>query len=928
MASPERSPGLRVRARLIARLSGRRTAMLFLSTRVVNGVLALAQVTLAARVLGAEAAGRFFLLWTASWIVATIMKFGVDAVLPRIVAESQRRGDGLGTRAALGLGLVVALAASPLLLLVLGLPLSVPVVLLLLGTAAPWAVAHLCAGLLKAHDRVALSGALLYVAWPGAATVAAIAYAVAGGRSWEGLATFTAAAGLAIAAAGVAVTGLVVGGAAVRGLVARHGAPSRLDPDFVGAASLTALSELIAWLPVVLSAVLGLSPAVSAAVFAATRVAGLVSWGYQAVVAVLTPQLAGALAERDMRRVRTLLARGALAGFALTTPLCLLTAIFAGPLLAWFDPRFGDYGAVLVALVVAREIDALAGPLGEALLVGRRTWTDSAILSAAILMGGLVAAATEQSLGATAAGLGGAAAFVVANAVRAAVIWNLLGRGWPAERFRPVMATGWTLAVAAGGCFVAAVTLADGGQAVGAAICGSACSVFALLLLGSATIGLRRTLLSPVGIVCGVLLAHCVARPLSLALDPRSATPGLLSLGFSLGDVARAASIGGGGLLAFGLGVLGALIRGSTESPARPLPIPSARLVRNAVVVGGIGALAWLVLFARLGGPAALASDPAAIHLGQFGGAYGTVGTMLCFGVGLAGLARWAGAGERLGVAVAAGGFALGVLASVALASRGPLIASVGAAVWVVLAYRRPSRRIMVVGALLALLLASGLALLRTTREYAQVVPLRAAVSSTFETPPSRMATAELVEFDHLVAVVQLVPGTLPWLDGRSLRDVPAAFLPRALWPSKPLPLDFEISQVLYGPGTVTGTPFMLSGELYWNFGPWGVLAMFLLGLSWGALWRLLVRRLTSTTALVAGTMFAYSYLILTRPLGAMLLTTGMAVAGVVAAGWACSLDRPLEGLAQMWASPRWATWALRLQALVPPQSDLRQPQR
>ena len=70
---------------------------------------------------------------------------------------------------------------------------------------------------------------------------------------------------------------------------------------------------------------------------------------------------------------------------------------------------------------------------------------------------------------------------------------------------------------------------------------------------------------------------------------------------------------------------------------------------------------------------------------------------------------------------------------------------------------------------------------------------------------------------------------------------MPAAFVPRALWGEKPLPLDFKLSRIVYGEGADAGTPFTLAGELFWNFGVAGVLVgMALLGALAGLGWRAL----------------------------------------------------------------------------------------
>ena len=65
---------------------------LWLGSRATNGVLGLAQVSLTAAAIGPHEAGRFFLLWTGSWLLATVLKFGTDGILPRVVAEAHLAG--------------------------------------------------------------------------------------------------------------------------------------------------------------------------------------------------------------------------------------------------------------------------------------------------------------------------------------------------------------------------------------------------------------------------------------------------------------------------------------------------------------------------------------------------------------------------------------------------------------------------------------------------------------------------------------------------------------------------------------------------------------------------------------------------------------------------------------------------------------------
>ena len=73
----------------------------------------------------------------------------------------------------------------------------------------------------------------------------------------------------------------------VAGLVVDRGWVVPVARDEVGAAVLTTLYEVVVWLPVLLGGLLGLAPEQAAGLFVATRIAGLFSWGYQAVTTVL-----------------------------------------------------------------------------------------------------------------------------------------------------------------------------------------------------------------------------------------------------------------------------------------------------------------------------------------------------------------------------------------------------------------------------------------------------------------------------------------------------------------------------------------------------------------------------------------------------------------------------------------------------------------
>ena len=88
--------------------------------------------------------------------------------------------------------------------------------------------------------------------------------------------------------------------------------------------------------------------------------------------------IAAALAARDARATRRERCGAARSpASAVTWPPCLIGALLAGAdAVAFFDSSYDQWATVLVLLIAARAVDAATGPLGEALLVGRRTWVD------------------------------------------------------------------------------------------------------------------------------------------------------------------------------------------------------------------------------------------------------------------------------------------------------------------------------------------------------------------------------------------------------------------------------------------------------------------------------------------------------------------------------------------------------------------------
>ena len=864
----------------------------FLGSRAVNGALAVLQILLVTSAVGPSEAGRFFLLWTAAWLLSVVVKFGADGILPRAVAEAGVTGDRhVSIRRATGAGLACGAVLMPLAMAVLGIPLAPLEFGLVVGLSVAWAANGIVAALLKAHGRADLSGIVGSVIWPLGPTIAPLVVILAGG-DWQTIAELTLLASVLSLAAAVAVAVRGVGAGPVADLIGSRG-PVPLRQDEIGAALLTTLYEVVIWLPVLLGGLLELSSAEAAGLFAATRLAGLFSWGYQAVLTVLVAPIAAALARGDAHAAARALRRGSLAGIAVTWPPCLIGALLAGPMLSVFDSSFDQWAGVLVLLIAARAVDAAAGPLGEALLVGRRTWVDVAFVVAGVLLAVFGTLILEGPLGDEAIGVGAAAGFIATNLLRVAYVrWMLsqvdrgsggdsgTGSGIP---IGPLAGAALAVSVA-----VAIVVLAwppDGAGGVVLAIAAALLGAVGLIALGVARYGWRVALTSPLVVVGLVMVGVFVMRPGSLLADPRTAGRGLITLGFSWSDLASTVALATLGFLAFGVAFMLAWRKPGPDA-SEVDELPSERvLIRGALVALALGTVLWGALFLSNGGFEALLNDPAQLHLEQFSGGYGVVGYMLCLGTTL--LLLWACLRRptRPLVLALAGSAAVSVLAAFALQTRGPLVSTIVAAVIVVVHARRVSGRRLVGLTLLVVVLTFGFGYMRSVREYAQSEPLGESIEAGLRTDPLTVVGGDFSEVENFVALKQLVPHAVPRLDGRSIWEVPGAFLPRQLWSDKPLPVDFALARAIYGQNTKAGTPFTIAGELFWNYGIAGVfIGMALLGGLAGLGWGALRSRARGAGVVACAVIVGYSYLLLTRPLGPMLLTLAMALVALTIA--------------------------------------------
>jgi len=455
-----------------------------------------------------------------------------------------------------------------------------------------------------------------------------------------------------------------------------------------------------------------------------------------------------------------------------------------------------------------------------------------------------------------------------------------------------------SVASAFAAAYLAVAALRPPDHAGGVVLVGLMATLLAVSLfaLAAQRFGVRVVALSPLAFVALAQTFIFGVRPAAVALWPEDGAYPLVLLGFRFADLGRTAAVGALAMALFGVAfalVWEALARrrGRARPPGlgEPLerhpnePFDDERLRFVLLRAAAAGTVLWTILFFRNGGFAALFDDPSRLHLNQFGGGHYVFGYALCLAAALVALQAVLEQRSRQRLLLFVGLGTVALAASVALQTRGQLLATAVAALALVLLARRTTRRQTLALAALAIALLAAFAWMRSVRELSHTVSFGDAARLAVTDRPLLTATRDFVEFDHFVALSGVVPDERPYLYGRSLAEVPLAFLPRQLYPDKPLPLDFDLAQALLGSGGRAGTPFTIVGELYWNFGWLGAfVAAAILGSGAGAGWYALVRTASRTRQLVAALVLGYSYLLFTRPLGAMAMTASLAVVALV----------------------------------------------
>ncbi len=410
--------------------------------------------------------------------------------------------------------------------------------------------------------------------------------------------------------------------------------------------------------------------------------------------------------------------------------------------------------------------------------------------------------------------------------------------------------------------------------------------------------------ISPFAIAAATWLVLFVYRPIELYVSPDHAALGLAQLGFSLGDLTRTVALAGLGCSTWCAGYLlgfGRLSASQKAPVSRPLVISKV----GAAVVFSLGTFLWVVLFIRLGGIQELLRSAVSLRSGQFGGSYGFVGVWLVQGAVLYAWAAYLQHPNRTAKRMLLVGVPIAVLAAVAVQLRMHASFAVvsGLAIYAIL---RPIRRKHVVaGAVLAVTGVLALGFAQQVREYTTTVSTPDAIRLAAKTPLQTMYTSDLSTFDNFVAFQDLVPISIPYLEGESLLEIPQAFVPRAIWPGKPLAVDFRASSYLY-PGDFVAIPVSVHGELYWNGGVVAVaFGTFVLGVLFGGTARIGLRTAPGGRLFVLyAVALPFTHAFLTRGLAPMsqnlafaLIGTSLAIAGMSGSSyWTELKSRALRG--------------------------------
>lgn len=398
------------------------------AARAGGAVLMLAFQVIVARRLGTLDAGRFYLVFVITSVLAVVGRYGADQLLHRAVAAARDDGSPLAAyRGALalssrllGLAAVGLLAAAGPLAELLGDPtLAGPLRVAALGVV-PFGLVAVQGEAIKGRGR-ATSGAAVQSLVAPAVTLGLVALPVV--DSLHGVV--------------VAYVAGLLASAAVAELVWRRSLPAVPDAPPLGVRELLSASTpffwtstwalVLLWADVIWLGVAG-RPGDVAAYFAADRWAQVASMALVAVNGVIGPHFArlwavGAVGplRHLLRSTTVVLAGGAVALFAVTT-------LLAEPLLRIFGDDFTAAVTPLRLLAMGQLVVLATGPVTVLLVMvgGERDQARAGALAAAALVGLLLPLVPAH--GASGAAAAATVALIVNKLVIVAALRRRIGR--------------------------------------------------------------------------------------------------------------------------------------------------------------------------------------------------------------------------------------------------------------------------------------------------------------------------------------------------------------------------------------------------------------------------------------------------------------------------------------------------------------------
>jgi O-antigen/teichoic acid export membrane protein len=402
--------------------------------RGFGAALAFALNVVIGRLLGADAAGLYFLALSVVTIGAVVAKLGLDNTLLRFIASGASKGDwgsvlgvfrmGMRLAAVSSLAAVTAVfALAPWMAdYLFDNPRMTPTLRVMSFGIFSFAVMTLLAESLKGLKRIRNSMLVSGVLYPGTALMVI----------WPLVSEF-GASGAAMAYVLGTTTAAVVGWAMWRSNVAGVAASStgfEREKLWSSARPLWTMSiinrGILPWAPLFLLGIWGTVE--EAGIFgAATRVAMLVTFFLTAVNTVIAPKFAELYSKGEIDVLGRLARRSALLITAAASPLFVLL-IFAGDwVMGLFGPDFVRGGTALAILAVGQAINTMTGSVTYLLMMTghERDSRNAAIL--AVLLMFVCAALLIPGNGIIGAAISSTVAVMTLNAYATIMVYSRLG---------------------------------------------------------------------------------------------------------------------------------------------------------------------------------------------------------------------------------------------------------------------------------------------------------------------------------------------------------------------------------------------------------------------------------------------------------------------------------------------------------------------